>query len=49
MNFKLFEKPVIEAGENLEIAKDKANAWTLQVEQKKTGTIPTSGKVDVSR
>jgi hypothetical protein len=40
---------MIEAGDNLEVAKDKANAWSLEVEKKKTGTIPTSGKVDTTR
>ena len=49
INFKLFEKPIIEAGDNLELAKDKANAWSLEVEKKKTGTIPSSGKVDTTR
>jgi hypothetical protein len=40
---------MIEAGDNLEVAKDKANAWSLEVEKKKTGPIPTSGKVDTTR
>lgn len=49
MNFKLFEKPMVEAGDNLEVAKDKANAWSLEVEKKKTGVVPSSGKVDTRR
>jgi len=49
INFKLFEKPFVEAGDNLELAKDKANAWSLEVEKKKTGVIPSSGKVDTAR
>jgi hypothetical protein len=49
INFKLFEKPMVEAGDNLEVAKDKANAWSLEVEKKKTGVIPSSGKVDTTR
>ena len=50
MNFKIFEKPMIEAGTNLEVAKDKANTWSLEVEKKKkNGTIPSSGKVDTTR
>jgi hypothetical protein len=49
LNFKLFEKPMVEAGANLEVAKDMANAWSLEVEKKKSGIIPSSGKVDTTR
>jgi hypothetical protein len=40
---------MVEAGANLEVAKDMANAWSLEVEKKKSGVIPSSGKVDTTR
>ena len=40
---------MVEAGDNLEVAKDKANAWSLEVEKERTGVIPSSEKVDTAR
>lgn len=61
INFQLFEKPIYGAKDDLSVAKDKANAWSLQMEETvnnntnmknnvpRVKNIPSSGKVDTRR
>lgn len=60
INFKLFEKPLYGENDNLEVAREKANAWTLEMEKeihdvdkKPTNALssspPSSGYVDTRR
>ena len=53
INFKLFEKPAFTDKEHLEVTKDRANAWTVQLDTKvqpsTSNTIPSTGKVDTRR
>ena len=52
INFKLFEKPAFTDKEHLEVTKDRANAWTVQLDTKvkpSENSIPSTGKVDTRR
>ncbi len=54
INFKLFEKPGYFDDEDLEVAKDKANAWAVgSADKSKKGqspkSLPSTGKVDTRR
>lgn len=50
-SFRLFEKPAYGANEDMEVTKDKANAWAVETETKKKEqkVTPSTGKVDTRR
>ena len=52
INFKLFEKPAFTDKEHLEVTKDRANAWAVQLDTKVkpvNNSTPSTGKVDTRR